>query len=155
MTRSPCTLLVSKTTAFVNNTRMLRFFECSFISYKEYFLYPTVSTTSNFGQNTSLYIIYSYITDYCRTHIHHHHQSILPKGRSSTASAGTKAAVMPKAGLPPQTQESRMQFYEGYIGAVASQYFLQAHSLFSIWTDFKRCVKIPGAQCGGEESGFG
>ena len=45
--------------------------------------------------------------------INHHHQSILPKGRSFTASAGTQAAVLPKAGLPPQTQEPRVQFYQG------------------------------------------
>ena len=35
----------------------------------------------------------------------HQHQSVLPKGRSFTANLGTKAAVLPKAGLPPQTQE--------------------------------------------------
>ena len=39
------------------------------------------------------------------------HQSVLPKGRSFTASAGTKTAVLPKADIPPQTQEARFQFY--------------------------------------------
>ena len=34
--------------------------------------------------------------------------SVLPKGKSLTASAGTYAAVLPKAGLPPQTQEPRL-----------------------------------------------
>ena len=43
---------------------------------------------------------------------HHHHHSVLPKGRSLTASAGTKAAVLPKAGLPPQTQAKGYSFIE-------------------------------------------
>ena len=51
-----------------------------------------------------------------------HHQSVLPKCRSFTASAGTKAAV-PKAGLPPQIQEPRLQFYQKWIGEVASRCF--------------------------------
>ena len=50
-------------------------------------------------------------TIYNHHHYHHHQPSILPKGRSFTANSGTKAAVLPKAGLPPQTQESRLQFY--------------------------------------------
>ena len=44
----------------------------------------------------------------------HHQQGVLPKGRSLTASAGTKAAVLPKAGLAPQTEELRLQFYQGF-----------------------------------------
>ena len=43
----------------------------------------------------------------------YHHHSVLPKGRSFTASEGTKSAVLPKAGVPPQTQEPRLQFYQG------------------------------------------
>ena len=39
--------------------------------------------------------------------------SVLPKGRSFISSTGTKAAILPKAGLPPQTQEPRLQFYQG------------------------------------------
>ena len=39
---------------------------------------------------------------------HYNHQNVLPKGRSITASSGTKAAVL--ADLPPQTQEPRLQF---------------------------------------------
>ena len=39
--------------------------------------------------------------------IHYHHQTVLPKCRSSTAGAGTKVAVPSKARLPPQTQEPR------------------------------------------------
>ena len=54
-----------------------------------------------------------------------HHQSVLPKGRSFTASAGTKAAS-----LPLQTQEPRQQFYQGWIGAVASHCF--SHPILSL-----------------------
>ena len=36
--------------------------------------------------------------------------SVLPKGRSFTASTGIKAAVLPEADLPLQTQELRLQF---------------------------------------------
>ena len=36
--------------------------------------------------------------------------SVPPKGRSFTASAGTKIAVLHKAGLPLQNQEPRLQF---------------------------------------------
>ena len=39
-----------------------------------------------------------------------YHQSVVSKGRSFTASPGTRIAVLPKAGLPPQTQEPRLQF---------------------------------------------
>ena len=49
-----------------------------------------------------------------------YHQRVLPKGKSFTASAGTYAAVLPKAGLPPQGQEPRLQFL---IGAVAFRFF--------------------------------
>ena len=35
----------------------------------------------------------------------------------------TKVAVLPKASLPPQIQEQRLQFYRGWIGAVASRCF--------------------------------
>ena len=43
-------------------------------------------------------------------HYYHHYQNVLPKGRSFTASAGTKVAVLLKAGLPSQSQEPRLQF---------------------------------------------
>ena len=39
---------------------------------------------------------------------------VLPEGRSFTASAGTYAEVIQKARLPPQTQEPRLQFYQGF-----------------------------------------
>ena len=43
-------------------------------------------------------------------YLKNHHQSVLLKGRSFIASAGTKVAVLPKAGLSPQSQEPRLQF---------------------------------------------
>ena len=66
--------------------------------------------------------------------------SVLPKGRSFTASAETKVAVLPKAGLPPQTREPMLH------NRCGSFLLLSAlHSLFSIWTDLTRSEKIPGA----------
>ena len=53
--------------------------------------------------------------------------AVLPKGRSSTANSGTS-----------------LQFYWGWIGAVASRRFSHP-TLFSIWTDLKKSEKIPGA----------
>ena len=58
-----------------------------------------------------------------------HHQSVLSKGRSFTASKETKAAVLPKAGVPPQNQKPRLQFYQGWLGAVVSCCF--PHSTLS------------------------
>ena len=49
--------------------------------------------------------------------------AVLPKVRSFTANSGTKAAVLPKASIPLQTQEPRLQFYQGWIGAVTSRCF--------------------------------
>ena len=62
----------------------------------------------------------------------HHHQSVLPKGKSISASAGTKEAVLPKAGLPPQTQEPRLQFYYGLNMCGSFPLLSARHSLFSI-----------------------
>ena len=71
--------------------------------------------------------------------------SVLPKGRSFTASAGTKVAVLPKAGLPLQTQEPRLQFYQGLNKCGSFLLLSKPHSLFSIWTDLKRSENIPRA----------
>ena len=38
-------------------------------------------------------------------------KSVLPKGRSFTANARTKVAVLLKAGFPLQAKERRLQFY--------------------------------------------
>ena len=56
-------------------------------------------------------------------HHHHHHQSVLPKGRKFTASAGTLAAVLPKTGPPPRTQEPWLQFYQGLDRCSSSRCF--------------------------------
>ena len=74
----------------------------------------------------------------------------LPKGRSFSVNAGTKAAVLPKVGLPPQNQETSLQFYQGWIDAVASRCFSHPLSLTSEQTlkDLKRSL---GHQRGGEE----
>ena len=87
-----------------------------------------------------------------------HHQSVLLKGRSLTASAGTWVAVLPKAGLPPQTQEPRLQFYQG-LNRFGSFPLLSAPSLslslFSIWQKLKDLKRSQEHQHGGEESEFG
>ena len=70
--------------------------------------------------------------------------SVLPKGRSFTASAGTWSAVLPKAVLPPQTQEPRLQFYQGLNRCDSFPLLSAPHSLFSIWTDLKRSEKFLG-----------
>ena len=76
-------------------------------------------------------------------YIYHHHQCFLPRGRSFTASAATKAAVLPKACLPLQTQEPRLQLYQG-LNRCSSFLLLSApHSLFSIWTDLRRSPGAP------------
>ena len=80
----------------------------------------------------------------------HHHQSVLPKGRSFTASAGTKAAV-----LPPQTQEPGLQFYWVWISSVASRCF--PHNTLSLASEqtLKDLKRSQGHQRGGEEGEFG
>ena len=70
-----------------------------------------------------------------------HHQSVLPKVRFFAASAGTNVAVLTKAGLPPQTQEPRLQFYRWG----SFPLFSAPHSLISTWTHFKRSEKFPRA----------
>ena len=76
------------------------------------------------------------------------------KGRSFTASSGTKAAVLPKAGLSPK-QEQRLQFYHGWIDAVASHCF--PHPTLSLTSEqiFKDPKRSQWHQRGREESGFG
>ena len=77
--------------------------------------------------------------------VHHHNQSVLPKGRSCTAGEITQAAALPKAGLPPQTQEPRLLFYPGLSRCGSFALLSAVHSLFSIWTDLQRSEKIPGS----------
>ena len=84
-----------------------------------------------------------------------HHQRVLPKGRSFTASAGTNAEFLLRAGIPPQTQEPRLQFYQGWMDAVASRYF--PHPTLSLTSEqtVKDLKRSQGHQRGGEKSGFG
>ena len=54
------------------------------------------------------------------------------QGRSFIANSGTTAAFLAKAGLPPQTQEPRLQFYQGLNRYVSFSLLSAPHSLFSI-----------------------
>ena len=51
----------------------------------------------------------------------------------------------PRAGLPLQTQEPRLQFYHGLNGCSSFPLLSTLHSLFSTWTDLKRSEKSPWA----------
>ena len=70
--------------------------------------------------------------------------SVLHKGRSFTANSGTKAAVLHKGRSSNANSGTWLQFYKGWIGAVASSCFPHP-TAFSIWTDLKRSEKISGA----------
>ena len=77
-----------------------------------YSLYrPTIEINSSNYINNTIHIIIIII------------MSVLPNSRPLTASAGTKAAILPKTGLPPKTQEPRLQFYQGSLGAVSFRCF--------------------------------
>ena len=69
------------------------------------------------------------------------YMSVLPKCRSFNASA----AVLPKAGLPPQTQEPKLEFYQRLNRHGSFPLLSSPHSLFSIWANLKRSEKTPGA----------
>ena len=61
----------------------------------------------------------------------------------------------PKTALPLQTQDPRLQFYYGWIGAAASRCF--PHSTLSLASEqtLKDLKRSQEHQRGGEESGFG
>ena len=61
--------------------------------------------------------------------VNHHHQNILPKGRSFTANSGTKAAVLVKGGS--STANSRTEI-EVLLGMNRCGSFPHTHSLFII-----------------------
>ena len=84
-------------------------------------------------------------------YIYIYYQSVLPKGTSFTASTGTKAAVLSKAGLPLQTQESRLQFYQDWICVVASRCF--PHPTLSLASEqtLKGLKRSQWPQRGGKE----
>ena len=58
-------------------------------------------------------LLYMFIVNLNHLLIIIYYQSVLPKGSSFTANSGTKTAVLPKAGLPSQTHEPRLRFYQG------------------------------------------
>ena len=74
---------------------------------------------------------------------------------SFTASAGTQAEVLPKAGLPPQTQEPRMQIYQGLNRCGSFRCF--PHPILSLVYEqiLKDLKRFQENQRGGEESGLG
>ena len=51
----------------------------------------------------------------------------------------------PRAGTTLQVQKPRLQFYQRLKRCGSFPLLSAPHSLFSIWTDFKRSEKIPGA----------
>ena len=78
-------------------------------------------------------------------HHHHHYQSVLPKGRSFTANSGTKAAVLPKGRSSTANSGTKVAVLQDMSRCGGFPLLSAPHSLFSIWTDLKRSVKIPGA----------
>ena len=73
------------------------------------------------------------------THWGHHHQSDMPKGRSFTANSGTKGrSSAANSGI-------KVAVLLGMNRCSNFPLLSAPHSLFSIWTDFKRSEKIPGA----------
>ena len=76
---------------------------------------------------------------------HHHrrqHHSVLPNGRSFTANSDTKAAVLPKGRSSTVKSGTKVAVL---LGCCSFPLLSAHHSLFSIWTDFKRSEKFPGA----------
>ena len=68
-----------------------------------------------------------------------YHQSVLHKSRSFTANAGTKVAVLPKAGFHCKLRNQGCSFTRDNFPLLSAP-----HSLFSIWTDLKISQNIPG-----------
>ena len=77
---------------------------------------------------------------------HHHHQSVLPKGRSFTGNSGIKVAVLPKGRYSTA--------YSRQIGAVASRCFLHPTLSLASEQTLKDLKRFQGHHPGGEESGF-
>ena len=79
-------------------------------------------------------------------------------GRSSTTNSRTKVTVLSDAGLPLQTQEPRLQFYQSWIGTVGSFPLLSAPHSLSLSLESEQTLKdlkrSQRHQPGGEESGF-
>ena len=71
--------------------------------------------------------------------------SILPKGRSFTASSGTKAAVLLKGRSSTANSETQAAVLLEMDRCGSFPLLSAPHSLFGIWTYLKRSEKIPGA----------
>ena len=81
------------------------------------------------------------------TYIHHHdehHQNVLPKSRSFTVNSGTKVAVLPKGRSSIENSGTKVAVLLGMNRYGSFPLLFANHSFFSIWTDLKRSVKIPG-----------
>ena len=83
-------------------------------------------------------IIYNFIF------YHHHHHSVLPKAELSLQTQAAWLQFCPKAGLTPQTEKQRLQFYQELNRYGSFPLLSSRHSLFSIWTELRRSEKIPG-----------
>ena len=68
---------------------------------------------------------------------HHHHQSVLPKGRSFTANSGTKAAILPKGRTSMVNSGTKVAVLLGMNRCDSFPLLSAPHSLFSIWTNLK------------------
>ena len=55
--------------------------------------------------------------------LYHHHQCVLSKGSPSLQALEPRLHFCRRQGFPLQTLELRLQFYQGWIGAVASRCF--------------------------------
>ena len=75
---------------------------------------------------------------------YHHHQSIVPKGRSFTVNSDTKATVLIKYKSSTANSGTKAARLLGMDRCGSFPFLSAPHSLFSIWTDLKRSEKIPG-----------
>ena len=75
----------------------------------------------------------------------YHHQSVLLKGRYFTANSGTKAAVLPEGRSSTANSGTQPGVLLGMNRCGSFPLLSAPHSLFDIWTDLKRSIKIPGA----------
>ena len=75
----------------------------------------------------------------------HHHQSVLPKGRSFTGNLGIKVAVLSKGRFSTANSGTKVAVLLGINRCGSFPLLSTPHSLFSTWTDLRRSEKIPGA----------
>ena len=113
------------------------------------FSYVTSSALNSPGEPPMFYsqVICNLNFKICkRSFKNHHHQSVLPKGRSFTANAGTKAAVRPNGRSFTANSGTKAAVLLGMYRWCRFPLLSAPHSLFSIWTDFKRSEKIQGTR---------